>query len=125
MNSKPPPSKYASGLQGQQAAETFLHKKGLTVLARNYRTRTGEIDLIARYRTYIIFIEVKARSSTSHGRPAEAVGYHKQQKIIQTARHYLNRYGLTDSDVRFDVVEVLTTVGKTEINHIEDAFWAN
>ena len=116
-------NKHTAGLNGQQAAEDYLIKKGLTILHRNYRVRTGEIDLIARDGAYFIFIEVKARHSNKYGLPREAVTPAKQNKIIRTAQHYLMRYQLADVDVRFDVVEVIWTEGAVHIEHLENAFW--
>ena len=118
------PNKHAVGMAGQQTAEQFLLEKGLHILARNYRLRTGEIDLVARDGTYIVFIEVKYRTSLSHGYPREAVGYAKQSQIIRTAMQYITRYQLADADFRFDVVEVLAQGGQMRVNHIIDAFSA-
>ena len=115
---------HAQGITGQNHAETFLKGLGLHIIARNYRVKTGEIDLIAKDDNYIVFIEVKTRTSTNYGNPAEAVTYHKQQKIIRTALHYLHRYKLTESNIRFDVVEILLLNGKPYGKHIENAFWA-
>jgi putative endonuclease len=110
-------------MEGQKKAEEFLTQKGYRILTRNYRVKTGEIDLIARDGPYIVFVEVKSRSGLSYGHPREAVNTTKQNRIIQTARQYITRYAITDGDYRFDVVEVLTTQEKTQINHIENAFW--
>ena len=116
------PNKYELGIRGQQEAEKHLCQKDYHVLERNYRIRTGEIDLILQSGKYIIFVEVKYRGGLSHGTPGEAVGYRKQQKIIHTAMHYISRYGLENQDFRFDVVEVLETDGNVIVNHIENAF---
>ena len=117
-------NKHATGQAGQDAAEKFLQNKGYEVLARNYRLRTGEVDLILRDGTYIVFVEVKFRKSLGYGLPREAVGHVKQQRIINTAMHYLTRHNLTESDIRFDVVEVLQQHGRLYASHIEDAFGA-
>jgi len=119
-----PPTKYAVGMDGQQAAETFLLEKGYRILARNYRIRTGELDLVAQHDTYLVFIEVKTRKSHTYGQGREAVTHRKQQQIIRTALHYAARHGLTERDMRFDVVEVVLTNGQAQIEHIENAFWA-
>jgi len=115
-------NKHTTGLAGQEAAEKYLQDKGCEVLARNYRLRTGEIDLILRHGTYIVFVEVKFRKSLGYGLPREAVGYTKQQRIVTTALHYLTRNNLTECDIRFDVVEVLEQHGQLYISHIENAF---
>jgi len=92
-------------------------------LVRNYRVKSGEIDLIAQHGQYIIFVEVKLRSSAVFGLPRESVGYSKQQKIIKTAMHYIAKNKLHDQDFRFDVIEVIEiSEGTQKINHIENAF---
>ncbi|MEI3186619.1 MAG: YraN family protein [Lachnospiraceae bacterium] len=77
----------AVGSKYEQMAKEWLKKQGLTILAQNFRSRTGEIDLIARDERTIIFVEVKYRSSVSAGDPAEAVSWQKQMKIRNTARY--------------------------------------
>ena len=115
-------NKHEAGIRGQLEAEAFLRSKGWDILERNYRVKTGEIDLIARSGGYVVFIEVKFRGGLSHGFPREAVGVAKQQRIIRTAMHYISARGLDDQDFRFDVVEVLEQGGRVFVNHIEDAF---
>ena len=108
----------AFGGQGEADARAFLERRGMQVLQMNFRRPTGEIDIIARQRRTIVFVEVKRRSSLRFGRPAEAVDRAKQGHILRTAALYLQENGLEDSPVRFDVVEVLPG----EIRHIEGAF---
>ena len=113
---------HATGRAGQDAAEKFLQNKGYKILARNYRLRSGEIDLVAQDGACIVFVEVKFRKSLNFGYPREAVGHVKQRRIINTALHYLTVNGLTERDTRFDVVEVLEQHGQLYASHIEDAF---
>lgn len=108
----------AAGASGEQGACDALVRSGIAILERNYRRSTGEIDIIARERQTILFIEVKARSSLRYGRPAEAVNRTKQQRILRTALLYLAENGLEDVPIRFDVVEVLPT----GVNHLRAAF---
>jgi len=115
-------NKYQSGMQRQQDAEAFLLAAGYSILERNYRVRGGEIDLIAKHRDYIVFIEVKFRSGVRYGYPRESVGVAKQRRIIKTAMHYIAVRGLDNQDFRFDVVEILAHGEKIKINHIENAF---
>jgi len=115
-------SNHAVGMKGQADAEAHLAEKGYTILERNYRLRSGEIDIITRMGSYIIFVEVKYRKGLSLGYPAEAVGPFKQRKIAKIALHYIAKNNLVDQDFRFDVVEVLEEGGRLSINHIEDAF---
>ncbi|MCL2578328.1 MAG: YraN family protein [Defluviitaleaceae bacterium] len=117
-----PVNKYKTGLRGQKEAEDFLIKSGHIILERNYRLRTGEIDLIASHGGYIIFIEVKLRSGLHFGFPSESVGGAKQQKIIRTALHYIAAKNLNNQDFRFDVIEILEKNGRINVNHIENAF---
>ena len=109
-------------MQGQKEAENFLQGNGYTILQRNFRVRAGEIDLIARDKEYIVFVEVKYRHGAGHGLPRESVGLAKQRKISKTALYYISMCGLVDQDFRFDVVEVLGGGGAVAINHIENAF---
>ncbi len=93
------------GLAGEVLAARFLREKGYTILSSNYRSRFGEIDIIAMDGRYIVFVEVKARSEHSMILPREAVTQSKQQKILKTAAIYMRRYP-SNLQPRFDVVEV-------------------
>lgn len=111
-------NKRASGAAGENAACDALVRAGLTVLERNWRRPTGEIDIIARDKRTIVFVEVKKRSSLRFGRPAEAVNRAKQLHILRTAMLYLAERGLEDAPVRFDIVEVLPA----GVRHLRAAF---
>ena len=109
---------------GEDKAAEYLESQGISVLKRNFHARCGEIDIIAKDGETIVFCEVKTRLSKAFGTPSEYVDYKKQEKIIKTALYYL---GNDDTDMRFDVIEVmykltgdLMTV--LEINHIKSAF---
>lgn len=106
------------GYAAESLAVSYLEKKGLQILERNFRCRSGEIDLIARDGDCIVFAEVKYRSSTFLGQPEEAVDLRKQQRICKVALYYLATHGLLESPVRFDVIAILG--GK--ITHFEHAF---
>lgn len=111
------------GKLGEDVAAKFLQAKGYTIIARNFRIRSAEIDIIARVHDVIIFVEVKARSNIRHGLPSEAVTLRKQQKIIEAAGVFLQDENFADCACRFDVVEVYLRGGNVEeINHIENAF---
>lgn len=102
----------------QQAAE-FLQEQGYEILERNFRCRSGEIDLIAREGEYLCFIEVKYRAGSTCGSPLDAVGGHKQRQILKVAKYYLMKKGMTmDTPCRFDVVAI---EGK-EITLLRNAF---
>ncbi|MDO4488766.1 MAG: YraN family protein [Eubacteriales bacterium] len=94
------------GSDYEERACEFLKKLGFMILERNFRNRTGEIDIIARDGRFISFIEVKYRSSLNTGFPSEAVNLRKQQKIINTSRYYLYTHHLSEAYVRYDVVEI-------------------
>ncbi|MCX7746528.1 MAG: YraN family protein [Clostridia bacterium] len=96
------------GTLGEAAAADYLQKNGYTLLGRNFRFgRCGEIDIIAREGETVCFIEVKTRTSTVFGMPSEAVDYKKKENITRLAQIYMLRNQLTDTAVRFDVVEII------------------
>ncbi len=112
----------ALGKAGEEAAANYLVQQGCMVLARNFRLRSGEIDLIAEEDGTIVFVEVKTRTTMRCGRPAAAVNYHKQQKIIRTAEFFLRQRHLSGRPCRFDVMEVFACDGQFRINHLKGAF---
>lgn len=93
----------ARGGAAEEAAARFLAAKGLQVLARNYRTRLGEIDLVAREGATLVFVEVRLRSGARFGGAAESVDSRKRMRIESAARHFLARLG-REPACRFDVV---------------------
>ena len=110
------------GRQGEEAAADFLEARGHTILARNFRTPQGEIDIITRLGQTVVFVEVKTRRTQRFGRPAAAVGYRKQQKIIQSARWFLRQRHLEGCLCRFDVLEVYAAGPDWSFNHLQGAF---
>lgn len=107
MNGNGGGNRRKTGAEYEAAAAAWLETKGYRILERNYRTRLGEIDLIAEEGATLCFIEVKYRSGTGYGMPAEAVTPHKQQKILAVSRHYLTDHGCWERSIRYDVVEIL------------------
>lgn len=95
------------GKFGEDIADSYISSNGYTILQRNFRTKLGEIDIIAHDGNYIVFIEVKTRKSINYGYPREAVDYNKQIKIRDIASLYLVKNKKYNSHVRFDVVEVM------------------
>ena len=91
-------------------------------MERNYRTRYGELDLVVRRGTTLIFVEVKLRRTTGFGDPLEAVTPRKQAKIRSLAEYYLLDRKPAFDTVRFDVVGILLGKGPPRVRHIEDAF---
>ncbi|MBR6766449.1 MAG: YraN family protein [Clostridia bacterium] len=106
------------GTEGESAARDYLVSKGAKILEMNFRRPSGEIDVIAKMRKTILFVEVKRRSSLRFGRPSEAVNPAKQAHILKTAMIYLQENRLEDAPVRFDIIEILPD----GVNHIENAF---
>lgn len=100
-------NKRITGVQYEVLAARYLIEQGLEVLEQNYRSRQGEIDLIARDGEYLVFIEVKYRKNDSLGFPEEAVDLRKQQRIVQTAGYYLYQQGYGEIPCRFDVIAIL------------------
>lgn len=105
------------GQKGENIATRYLRLRLYKILERNYRRKTGEIDIIAKKGGYIIFIEVKYRNNTNKGLPREAVTPFKQRQIKRTAEMYILENKL-DCNMRFDVIEIL---GK-KVEHIKNAF---
>ena len=97
------PSSYIKGKRAERRVALYLAAHGYTLLARNYHTRRGEIDLIARHGDCLVFVEVKSRSSDRFGTPEEAITAKKRQRLRWAARHYLMCHPWP-LDVRFDVV---------------------
>jgi len=113
----------ALGPAGEAEAARHLEARGWRILERGYRTRAGEIDLIADDHGVIVFIEVKSRRGLRCGRPAEAVGARKRSHIVRVAQIYLMRRGGPEAACRFDVVEVMALPGEDyRIHHLRDAF---
>ena len=101
--------------------ESYLTEKGYKVLERNYRKKTGEIDLIAENPKgdEIVFIEVKTRKSSSYGKPEEAVDQRKLKKIEKTALFWLQENGKTNMLWRIDIL-ALELQGKIQITHLKN-----
>ena len=109
-----------TGTQYEERAAEYLIAQNYQILERNYRIRSGEIDIIARDGTVLVFIEVKYRKNDESGNPLEAVDIRKQRKIIKVARYYLYQKKYGDVPCRFDVIGICGS----HIEHLKDAFWA-
>lgn len=110
------------GIIGENMAVQHLQKKHHTILKRNFRYRKGEIDIISESDNFLIAIEVKTRETDLFGAPYMAVTRSKQRQIIAVMNAYIE---LTNhpKEVRFDVVSIVLGKNKTEIEHIENAFY--
>lgn len=107
------------GKAGEAMAAEFLRAHGYTILDAGYRSAFGEIDLVAKKRRCVVFVEVKLRKNNYFSRACEAVTPAKQQRLRQTALQWVGQYGEPE-ECRFDVIEIYTQTG--EITHIENAF---
>jgi putative endonuclease len=110
------------GQQSESVAAAALKRKGYKIIERNYRTRTGEIDIIAKDGDVIVFVEVKARQSTRYGNPKQAVTRLKQQKIAKAALTYLKATGQLDQRARFDVVAIQPAENGPAVEIVKNAF---
>lgn len=99
-----------------------MKRCGYEILERNFRCRTGELDIVAKKEDTLYFIEVKARRSLRCGVPAEAVTKRKKQHILRTVRHYLISHYIIDTDIQIDLIELLLMGEKSYIRHTENIF---
>ena len=113
------------GPWGEALACEYLRGRGCRIVACNYRSRFGEIDVIAEDRKFLIFAEVKLRKSAEYGAAREFVDARKQERLRQTAAVYLSQYE-TQKQPRFDVIEIYAPEGtetrRPQVRHWEDAF---
>ena len=111
-----------TGRRGERIAARFLKRNGCRILARNYRARRHEIDLIAEERATgtIVFVEVKTRTEGSYGRPMEAVDRNKQRFLRLAAQTWIMQHGMEERSARFDVIEVF--LPGDLVHRIENAF---
>lgn len=113
----------ANGRRGEDLAHRFLCRHGLTIVARNFRPRSGsgELDIIAWDRQTLVFVEVKARASADFGNPGRAVGADKERDLRRAAGEYLRRCGVAAEHARFDLVNIILAK-PARIEWIKDAF---
>lgn len=115
-----------TGKNAEQAACDYLCAQGLILLESNYHGPRGEIDLVMRDAGTTVFIEVRYRRSPRFGSSAESVDRRKQDKLLATAAHYLQRHPqAARGDCRFDVVAMSSDNGAHQLNWITNAFQAN
>ncbi len=113
------------GKIGEDLAVKFLTDNGYRILARNYRTRLGEVDVIAEDKDTLCFIEVKARRDPRFGLPQEAISKLKQRQLAKTALMFLKEKNLLCKNARFDVVSVIYSQGTPKLDLIKNAFELN
>jgi putative endonuclease len=110
-----------TGAWGEEKAVLYLKSKGYQILERNYRSKIGEIDIIAMMGDMICFVEVKTRKSLGFGLPCEAVNHEKIRHLRRMAQWYLGNCTIRHSSSRIDVIQIYIVEGRSYINHIEDA----
>jgi putative endonuclease len=117
------PAHLRRGQQGERAARRHLESMGLKFLVANYRSKRGELDLVFRDGECLVFVEVKARSSETWGRPASAIDARKRRALSRTALDYVRSLEEPRVRMRFDVVEVLMSGDQVrEMRHLPNAF---
>jgi putative endonuclease len=113
------------GKKGEEKAIRFLKKRGYRIIEKNYVCKMGEMDIIAREKDTLAFIEVKTRTSTEFGPPQLAVTEFKQRQLSKVALNFLKEKNIEDMKARFDVVAILLAPEGEEIELIRDAFDLN
>jgi len=123
--SEPDGPKRLLGARGEVIAERYLAQRGVRILERGFRVRSGEIDLIAEEGEELVFVEVKTRTSSRFGDPLDAVTPAKRRRIVRAASLYLQSKGAWDRPCRFDLIAVrLAPDGQVEVEHLPGAFTA-
>lgn len=109
------------GKEGEILAAAFLQEKGYQIVAKNWRFRKYELDIVAQKGNLLVVAEIKTRRTDYFGRPEVFVTRAKQKLLIEAANAYVEKNG-TNLDIRFDILSVRYNSGKHEVHHIEDAF---
>ncbi|MEN6624456.1 MAG: YraN family protein [Smithella sp.] len=115
-------SKINTGRDGEKIAVAYLMKNGYRICEINFRCPIGEIDIVARDKNEIVFVEVKTRRSNQLGFPEQAVGSRKQKKLSQLALWYIEEKKLSNINARFDVIAITLLAEENEITLIKNAF---
>ena len=120
-----PTAEMALGERGEKFAARFLRRHGYKILVRRFKSRSGEIDIVCRHKDWLVFVEVKTRTTEQFGAPSEAVNREKQRHISKVALDYLRMLGNPQVRWRFDIVEVVMRDGvrkPDDIRLIQSAF---
>lgn len=113
--------RHETGKTGEDIATKYLEQIGYEIIQRNFECKIGEIDIIAKDKEEIVFVEVKTRASALYGLPKEAVDQTKKKHIYKSAEFYIYIRHLENYPVRIDVIEVYKKQGKFKVNHIKNA----
>lgn len=110
------------GQEGENIATKYLIDKAYIIRKRNFRWSHAEVDIIAQFNSQLIVVEVKTRNTSKYGNPEQSVSLKKQQLLAQATEAYLIANNL-DLTIRYDIISIIKNQYKTEITHLEDAFW--
>lgn len=110
------------GRLGEEFALHLLVTKGFKILAKNWRYRKDEVDIIAKDDQFLVIVEVKTRSTSYFGEPYTAVTKKKQGFLIRAANAYIEKYDV-DLECRFDIISIVFAENRHQVEHIEDAFY--
>lgn len=111
------------GAKGEDLAAEYLRDKGHIIIERNWRFSGYEVDIISEDHEFIVFVEVKTRSTSHWGNPEEAIGKQRMRRMINGASNYLKLNNI-DRPARFDIVAIIIDGEEKEIEYFEDAFLA-
>jgi len=112
-------ARHILGKNGEDEAVKYLEKQGYTIIERNFSCRQGEIDIIALDKNYLVFIEIKSRTSIEYGLPSESVTERKIKHMLKAIQYYLYKRHLENTNIRIDAIEVYVQANKYSINHIK------
>ena len=110
------------GIKGEEMAVRYLAQKGYRILARNYRFKHLEIDIITKLKGLLVIVEVKTRQSTFMAGPEVTVNRKKQKSIVKVTNEYITKQ-LWEGETRFDIISIIMEQGNYQIEHLEDAFY--
>jgi putative endonuclease len=110
------------GRRGEDVAEQFLRAQRFEIVARNFRCRAGEIDLVALDGRALVFVEVRSRRGERRGTGLESVTARKQAQVVRVARHFLAGRGWAERDARFDVIGIDFETEPPRVEHVRGAF---
>lgn len=113
--------KQETGKSGEEIASNYLEKQGYKILERNFSCNQGEIDIIAKDKEEIVFIEVKTRTNKKYGEGAEAVNINKQKHLLRAIKYYIYIKKYENNFIRIDVIEIYIKNKEVKINHIKQA----
>jgi putative endonuclease len=116
------PTRAEIGRSGEAVAEAYLRARHFRIVAKNFRCRAGEIDLVARDGGELVFVEVRSRRGGRTGTALESVTAAKQLRVARVARYYLAAHGLADVASRFDVLGVDFAADPPIVEHVRGAF---